>query len=142
MSFALLLSSFAAVAAAAPSKTAHAHVVIAGHAFSVEIVDTEAARERGLMFRTHMASDHGMLFMYEDAQPLTFWMKNTLIPLDILFFDAHRQLINVAANTPPCKIADCPTYASAAPAQYVLELNAQTVTELHIQQGEILEIDR
>jgi uncharacterized protein len=112
------------------------HVMISGHRISVEIASTDAAREHGLMKRTHMAAGHGMLFVYADAQTRYFWMKDTLIPLDILFFDAQRRLINVFADTPPCKTDPCPTYASTAPAQYVLELNAGAVKRLGIKPGE------
>ncbi|MBU6469096.1 MAG: DUF192 domain-containing protein [Gammaproteobacteria bacterium] len=111
-------------------------VTLAGHRFTVEIANTDAMRERGLMFRTHMAANHGMLFVYSDAQPRYFWMKNTLIPLDIIFFDAHQRLINVSADTPPCKTEQCPTYTSAAPAQYVLELNAGMAKKLGLKPGE------
>ncbi|MGH8293628.1 MAG: DUF192 domain-containing protein [Gammaproteobacteria bacterium] len=104
--------------------------------FTVEIAATDATRERGLMFRTRMAADHGMLFMFPDSGPRYFWMKNTLIPLDIIFFDAHKRLINVSADTPPCKADPCPTYASAAPAEYVLELNAGMAAKLGLKPGE------
>ncbi len=117
------------------------YVVLGGQGFSVEIANTETAQARGLMFRTHMAADHGMLFIYPDAQPRDFWMKNTLIPLDILFFDAHRRLIKVSADTPPCKRDPCPVYASAAPAQYVLELNAGIAEKLGIRPGVIFTIE-
>src|SRR5574337_1112000 len=86
--------------AAAPTTE---RLALAGHRFTVEIAATDATRERGLMFRTHLAANHGMLFVFPDAQTRYFWMKNTLIPLDIIFFDAHQRLINVAADTPPCK---------------------------------------
>ena len=118
------------------------YVVLAGQGFSVEIANTETAQARGLMFRTHMAADHGMLFIYPDAQPRDFWMKNTLIPLDILFFDAQRRLINIAADAPPCTADPCATYASTAPAQYVLELNAGTAQKLGIEPGNGLRIRR
>ncbi len=123
-------------AAALPTE----QIELAHHRFTVEIADTDAARERGLMFRTHMAADHGMLFLFPSAAPRMFWMKNTLIPLDILFFDAQRQLINVSADTPPCKRNPCPVYASAAPAQYVLELNAGIAEKLEIRPGVIFTI--
>ncbi|MGH8281993.1 MAG: DUF192 domain-containing protein, partial [Gammaproteobacteria bacterium] len=76
------------------------------------------------------------LFMFPDSGPRYFWMKNTLIPLDIIFFDAHKRLINVSADTPPCKADPCPTYASAAPAEYVLELNAGMAAKLGLKPGE------
>ncbi|HEX5340361.1 MAG TPA: DUF192 domain-containing protein [Gammaproteobacteria bacterium] len=134
----VLLSGVPLVIRAAPITAATTAVEIAGHHFKVEIADTEAARERGLMFRIHMASDHGMLFVYPDAQPRTFWMKNTLIPLDILFFDADKRLINISADTPPCKTTACPTYSSTAPAQYVLELNSGMAGEFGIKPGDVL----
>lgn len=124
------------------SPSADSQVLLAGHRFHVEIVANEAARERGLMHRTHLAADHGMLFIYPDAQIRLFWMKNTLIPLDILFFDAHKRFINVSADTPPCKADPCPTYASTAPARYVLELKAGTAKHLSLHAGDIFKILR
>jgi len=132
-----LCPSSAAVSATKPSG---ARVLLAGHSFNVEIAVTDAARERGLMYRTHMAADHGMLFVYSDAQPRYFWMKNTLIPLDILFFNAQHQLINVSADTPPCKADPCPSYSSAAPAKYVLELNAGVAAKLGIKPGSLFRL--
>lgn len=138
----LMSSLLPAVKTAAAGKTLYRDVVISGHHFRVEIADNEADRERGLMFRTRLAADHGMLFIYPDARIRNFWMKNTLIPLDILFFDADKRLINISANTPPCKTADCPTYASSAPAKYVLELNAGTAAHVHIAPRAMLKIRR
>lgn len=113
---------------------------IAGHAFTVEVATTQAQWAHGLMFRTHMAADHGMLFVFPDSEPRYFWMKNTLIPLDMLFFDANRRLINIAADVPPCKVANCPTYNSRAPARYVLELNGGVAKKLGINPGDFLTI--
>ena len=132
----LLLATLLMTATVRAANPAVSHVTIAGHRISVVIANTDAAREHGLMDRTHMAPNHGMLFMYPDAQPRYFWMKDTLIPLDILFFDAQRRLINISTDTPPCKTDPCPTYNSAAPAQYVLELNAGAVKRLGITTGE------
>ena len=116
------------------------HILLAGHRFGVEIASTEAAREHGLMYRTRLAANHGMLFVYKKAELRSFWMKNTRIPLDILFFDAERRLINVSADTPPCKSDPCPTYQSAAPAKYVLELNAGVVFSLGIKPADTFKL--
>ncbi|MCK5999784.1 DUF192 domain-containing protein, partial [Klebsiella pneumoniae] len=62
---------------------------------TVELATNAASREHGLMGRTRLASDHGMLFVFPDTQPRWFWMKNTLIPLDILYFDGHRKLVSM-----------------------------------------------
>ncbi|HJP97704.1 MAG TPA: DUF192 domain-containing protein [Rhodanobacteraceae bacterium] len=113
-------------------------VTLRGHRFTVEIADTVAAREHGLMDRTAMPADHGMLFVFADAEPRTFWMKNTLIPLDILFFDSADRLVTIRADVPPCKTNPCPTYASTAPARYVLELNAGTAASIGARKGDLL----
>lgn len=131
LSFILLCSAFPA-GAALPSE----HLELAQHRFTVEIANNDAERERGLMFRVHLAADHGMLFVFADSAPRYFWMKNTLIPLDIIFFDTHKRLINVSANTPPCKADPCPTYGSNAPAKYVLELNAGMAAKLGLKAGD------
>ncbi|MGA9853100.1 MAG: DUF192 domain-containing protein [Gammaproteobacteria bacterium] len=133
---AALIRTSTVLAAAPPTR----EVILDGHRYTVEIADTDASRERGLMFRTHMAADHGMLFVYSDAQPRYFWMKNTLIPLDILFFNAQRRLINVSADTPPCKADPCSTYSSTASAKYVLELNAGVAEKMDIKSGDDLHI--
>lgn len=101
-------------------------VTIKGTQFTVEVVDDDQSRAMGLMYRKSMSDDAGMLFIFEDAQPRAFWMKNTLIPLDILYFDHNRKLVSISANTPPCKntTTRCPSYPSAKPTQYVLEINA------------------
>ncbi len=122
----------ASLYAAAPPAT---HIMLAGHRFSVEIASTEAAREHGLMYRTHLAAYHGMLFVYKNAKLRSVWMKNTLIPLDILFFDAQQRLINVSADTPPCRSDPCPIYQSLTPAMYVLELSAGEARKLGVKPG-------
>jgi uncharacterized membrane protein (UPF0127 family) len=129
----------AACAAAPPAPVAPAGTptaVLNGHRFSVEIADTPAQREHGLMDRTSMPGDHGMLFVFPDAEPRTFWMKNTLIPLDILYFDNARRLVSVQEDVPPCRADPCPVYPSIAPARYVLELNAGVAAKLGVRRGD------
>ncbi len=104
----------------------HHRVTIKGQTFAVELADDDQSRAIGLMFRKEMADDQGMLFVFPDSQRRAFWMKNTLIPLDILYFDQNRRLISISENTPPCKntTTRCPNYPSKGPTQYVLEINA------------------
>jgi uncharacterized protein len=114
-------------------------VELRGHRFNVEIAQTEAQRARGLMFRNHMASDHGMLFIHDSEGPLAYWMKNTLIGLDIFYFDSNRQLVSVSKRTPPCTLGDaCPPYGSDGPGLYVLELNSGVADRLHAKKGDRL----
>ena len=116
-------------------------VTLHGQRFSVELATNEAAREHGLMMRTSLAADHGMLFVFPDTAPRGFWMKNTLIPLDILYFNADRKLVSAQLDVPPCRADPCPVYPSAGPARYVLELSAGTVRRIGAHDGDTLAID-
>ena len=111
-------------------------VELSGQRYSVEIADDDAERARGLMFRDEMAADHGMLFIHDYEQPQSYWMKNTRIPLDILYFDNNRRLVSQQRDVPPCALGDgCPPYPSNAPARYVLELNAGEAARLKLGDG-------
>ena len=88
----------------------------------IEIADEPAERERGLMNRTAMDADAGMLFIFEVPQVLNFWMKNTLIPLDILYFDADQKLVAIRTME-PCTADPCAVYSSDVPVKYALEVN-------------------
>ncbi|HEY5412329.1 MAG TPA: DUF192 domain-containing protein, partial [Caulobacteraceae bacterium] len=79
------------------------------HRFRVEIADNAASRARGLMFRRSLAPDAGMLFDFKTPQHVSFWMKNTLIPLDILFLDKDGYIINLAVNAPPLSQTNIPS---------------------------------
>ncbi len=111
-------------------------VELAGHRYQVEVADDDDERARGLMFRDAMAADHGMLFIHDREEPQAYWMKNTHIPLDILYFDDQRKLVAQRRNTPPCSGGNaCPSYPSDVPARYVLELNAGQADALQLQNG-------
>jgi len=110
-------------------------VELKGERFKVEVADDEPSRTRGLMFRDSLADDAGMLFVFESEQPLAFWMKNTRIPLDILYFDDARRLVSVS-SAPPCTTPQCPNYPSDGPARYTLELKAGTARRLGASRGD------
>jgi len=116
-------------------------VVLGGKTFSVEIAETEQEHALGLMFRDSMPADHGMIFIFPNEAPRRFWMKNTRIPLDIMYFDKDLRMVSLSADTPPCRVARCPSYPSAAPAKYVLELNAGTASSLGVGVGDRLTLD-
>ena len=116
-------------------------VVLHGQRFSVEFATDEPSREHGLMMRTTLASDHTMLFVFSYTAPQAFWMKNTLIPLDILYFDTDRRLVSMQLDVPPCKADPCPIYPSDAPARYVLELSAGTARRIGARAGDELKIE-
>ena len=114
-------------------------VELGGHRYSVEVADDEVERARGLMFRDALAADSGMLFIHEREEPQAYWMKNTRIPLDILYFDGARKLVSQQRDVPPCALGNaCPPYPSGAPARYVLELNAGEAARLGLANGAAL----
>lgn len=119
-----------------------AFVELKGQRYSIEIAEDDASRERGLMYRESLEDDHGMLFIFPHEAIQTFWMKNTRIPLDIIYFDAQYHLINVQQRVPPCQSTPCPTYPSSAPAMYTLELKAGSAEKLKLQPGDELKILR
>jgi uncharacterized membrane protein (UPF0127 family) len=131
-----LASTLTACAASGPS------VELKGHRFAIEIAADDAARARGLMFRDQMPADHGMLFLFDNSQPRVFWMKDTHIPLDILFFDQDYKLVSMQQRVPPCRSDPCAQYASDGPAQYVLELNSGTADKLGVKAGDKLTVTR
>ncbi len=111
-------------------------VELAGHRYAIEIADDDAERARGLMFRDAMEADRGMLFIHDLQEPQAYWMKNTKIALDILYFDNARKLVSQQRDVPPCSLGDaCPSYPSKAPARYVLELNAGEAARLQLEDG-------
>jgi uncharacterized membrane protein (UPF0127 family) len=111
-------------------------VEVGGQRFSVEVAADPESRTRGLMFRDSLDPNRGMLFVFEREEPLAFWMKNTRIPLDILYFDAEQRFVSMASGVPPCTTAQCPTYPSAGPARFTLELKAGVGKELRLQAGD------
>ena len=122
-----------------PACASDTWVEVGGERYSVEIADDEAERARGLMFRDAMPADHGMLFIHEREEPQSYWMKNTHIPLDILYFDDQRRLVSQQRDVPPCNLGNaCPPYPSNAPARYVLELNAGEAARLGLADGATL----
>ena len=118
-----------------------ARVELGGQRFVVEIADTIEKQALGLMFRDSMPADRGMLFIFPNEAPRSFWMKNTRIALDIIYFDKDLKLVSISADTPPCRLSDCPNYPSAAPAKYVLELNAGTAAQLGVGSGDRLKLE-
>jgi uncharacterized protein len=104
-----------------------------------EIAATPESRTHGLMERPSLPADQGMLFIFEAAQPLSFWMFNTLIPLDMLFADQERRITSIHASVPPCRPPSrCPTYASRGQARFVLEVNAGTAAQAGVVVGDEL----
>jgi uncharacterized protein len=113
------------------------HLTIVGvtgpHRFNVEIAETPGQMEQGLMFRRSLAPDAGMLFDFKQPTVATMWMRNTLIPLDMLFVDQHGLIVNIAQRAVP---ESDQTIAAAAPVRAVIELNGGAAERLGIQPGD------
>lgn len=131
----LMITACTACASGDPS------VELGGKSFDVEIADTSEKQALGLMFRHSMPADRGMLFIFPNEALRSFWMRNTRISLDIMYFDKDLKLVSISADTPPCRVSRCPSYPSMVPAQYVLELNAGTAAKLGVGVGDQLIVD-
>ena len=106
------------------------------HSFRVEVARTPQQQAQGLMFRTAMGPDEGMLFPYDEPRLLSFWMKNTVLSLDLVFIDEQHRIINVAENAVPYSEA---SIVSDAPGIAVLELNGGRARELGLVAGSKVE---
>lgn len=117
-----------------------AAVMVGPGRFRVEVAETEAERERGLMYRATLAPGSGMLFVQPRVLPATFWMKNTHVTLDILWFDAQGRLVRIDRQVPPCKTDPCPLYPSSQPVAWVLEIAGGEAARHGLRIGDRLKI--
>ncbi len=116
------------------------NVIVFGNvAVNVEIADSDEERMKGLMFRKFLDEDKGMLFVFDDSLPRAFWMKNTLIPLDIIFISEDLRIINIA-EAEPCQKEPCEVYYSQGNAEYVLEVNKGFSKKFNISVGNEVDI--
>ncbi|MFA7275277.1 MAG: DUF192 domain-containing protein [Pseudobdellovibrionaceae bacterium] len=101
--------------------------------FSAEIADTDGARARGLMHRNSMPEKHGMLFVFDLPEMARFWMKGTLIPLDIIFIKPDGKICNIHENAQPMVLSPIP---AVAPVKFVLEINGGEAQKYGISAGD------
>jgi len=111
---------------------------------SLEVADNDSARRKGLMFRKNLEKDQGMLFVFEDEAARSFWMKNTYIPLDIIFVDSNMSIVNIEEAYPQPNVSDrnLEIYRSEAPAKYVIELNQGYSENISLEKGDKVKIRR
>ncbi|WP_332461086.1 DUF192 domain-containing protein [Acuticoccus mangrovi] len=116
-----------------PPRTAALLLTDSGsHSFTIEIADDPIERSRGLMFRKEMARDHGMLFDFGGEGERTFWMKNTPLPLDIIFIRADGTVVSIAHHTTPFSTDAIPSHGKA---RFVFEVNAGVADEIGLEPG-------
>ena len=131
----LLASSMKTLAC--PLELPTATIAIKGYTLTVELASTPAARACGLSHRNELPINHGMLFIYPDLRPRSFWMKDTTIPLSIAFLDDSGQIFSIQDMTP---IQTDKTYPSSRPAGYALEVNQGWFGRNGIDVGDVVEM--
>jgi len=103
--------------------------------WQAEVAKNRFTIAKGLMFRKGLAENEAMLFVFAQEGSHSFWMKNTLIPLDIIWLDKDKKVVEVTKNAQPCQSQKCQSYRNQQPAQYVLEISAGMADEIGLQLG-------
>lgn len=132
----LIIAVFICSGCGVPDTSAN-QVCFEQSCFLVETASTPEQRSLGLMHRKTMDQDKGMLFIFQEAQAYSFWMRNTLIPLDIIWMDYGRRVVHIEKNVPPCEHDPCANYRPLTSALYVLEVNAGLADQNNIQLGDV-----
>ena len=143
-----MLVVFAAFCARTPAATppmnttAGPRVILPdGYAIAVEVAADDETRAQGLMYRDQLREGTGMLFFFTTTAEYPFWMKNTLIALDMIWIDENHKVVHVEPNVPPCKADPCPNYPPNAPARYVLELAGGMAAKHRVTAGSTLRFE-
>jgi len=116
-------------------------VCFKNNCFEVELAVTNEEQAIGLMFRKSLDKNRGMLFVFKEEGEHSFWMKNTLISLDIIWINENKEVIFISENTQPCKEDSCPSITPNKKAKYVLEINGGISKEIGLKVGDGLEIN-
>ena len=109
--------------------------------FLMEIAKTSEERKLGLMYKESLDSNKGMIFIYNKEKKHPFWMKNTMMPLDIIWLNKSKKVVYISKNTPPCKQNDCLRIKPNRRSIYVLEINANLSDKLGLSIGDLIEFD-
>jgi len=118
-----------------------AKVCFAEDCFKTELALTQAEQAYGLMYRTELPRDQGMLFVFAKEDIFSFWMKNTYIPLDMVWLDANKTVVHISKNAQPCGKLHCPSIKPEHPAKYVFEINAGVADDIDLQVGDQARFD-
>lgn len=129
------------VQTAAPQANEPRVIFPDGFAVHVEIAANDELRAQGLMFRDQLRPATGMLFFFAEDGEYPFWMKNTHIPLDMIWIDSNKRIAHVKHDVPPCKIENCPSYPPHALARYVLEVAAGVAKQHGLKEGDVLRFE-
>jgi uncharacterized membrane protein (UPF0127 family) len=135
----VLLLAFAALVACTRGPRVVVHAAHGPVSVAVEIADTPERRERGLMYRNDLGADAGMLFLFPQDSELRFWMKNTPLPLDMIFIDASHTIVGIVADTRPFSTQ---ALGVGKPARYVLEVHAGYCAKHGIAAGDNVDFEQ
>jgi uncharacterized membrane protein (UPF0127 family) len=136
IAFVAMLAGWPQTAFAAEQVPVLVHAGGSTYRFAAEIADSADERAQGLMFREHLAANEGMLFLYPAEKPVAFWMKNTPLPLDLIFIDGSGHIVHVAAMARPY---DTTPISSNGAAKAVLEILGGSAGQLGIKPGDLVE---
>ena len=131
-----------AMTAPAPSGAGPAVIPLrlpSGKVLQSEVMVKDEDRAMGLMFRASLPKDHGMLFLFDQPDFHTIWMKNCKFPIDIVWLDGDRRVVDIAPAVPPCKADPCPVYQPMRRATYVVEMNAGEAGREKVARGAVLD---
>ena len=128
-------------AAPAPVVASPRVVFPNGFAVAVEIANTPELRAQGLMYRDHLKPASGMLFFFNENGVYDFWMKNTIIPLDMIWIDEGRKVVHIKSEVPPCRADPCPSYDPAVEARYVLEVAGGEAAKRGFRVGDVVRFE-
>jgi len=138
LALAAILAVTAPLAACSDEGKLVLHTGTGDYSFNVEIVDTPESRAKGLMFRQELAEDSGMLFDFKEEREVSFWMRNTFIPLDMIFIDSAGVVKTIHVNARP---QDPTSIPSEVPVQFVLEVPGGRSQEIGLKPGDTMEHD-
>jgi uncharacterized membrane protein (UPF0127 family) len=128
--------------APAPVSTSGPKVILPdGYPVRVDLAADNETRAQGLMFRDRLPEGTGMIFLFNETGDYPFWMKNTLIPLDMIWIDEAKRIAAIQHDVPPCKADPCPSYPPNAPARYVLELAGGEAKKHNLAVGQTLQFE-
>jgi uncharacterized protein len=124
-----------------PTNTGPRVVLPSGAVYKLEVARTPEEQAQGLMYRESLPEKTGMIFLFPDNGVHRFWMKNTMIPLDMIWMDSGGKVLFVSADTPPCKADPCASYGPDSPASAVLEIAGGKAAKEKITVGSVLKVE-
>jgi uncharacterized membrane protein (UPF0127 family) len=136
LSVALLLPACKRDSAVPAADYGLVHMQVGSQPFTLELAATDRTRQHGLMHRQSLPPDRGMIFVFADEEPRSFWMRNTLIPLDIVYLDKDGKVVSISQMKP----LDETGVHSAAPAKYAIEMNEGAAAKAGVKVGDVLDI--